>query len=118
MKNLAPHILRQRLLVEGYFERRVDEKAIRGYFAEICRALSLRSYGEPVIHSPAGVGKEENQGFDAFIPLIDSGISLYVWGGARFFSIVIYTCKAFDGKKAIAFTKEFFKADEVASQSF
>ncbi len=66
----------------------------------------------------SGEGKEINQGFDAFVPLIDSGIALYVWGNARFFSTVIYTCKRFDAKKAVRCVKGFFKAKKVAHQSF
>ncbi len=118
MKDLAPNIVRQRLLVEGHFTRMVDEQAIRDYFTRVCRELSLRSYGAPIIHSPSGIGKDENQGFDAFIPLIDSGISLYVWGNAHFFSVVIYTCKSFDEKKAVDVTKAFFGAPEVAFEAF
>ncbi len=75
-------------------------------------------YGKPIIFSPAREGKEINQGYDAFVPLIDSGISVYVWSGAKFLSLIIYTCKNFDEKKAIGITKEFFKIDEIESQSF
>ena len=66
-------------------------------------------YGKPIIFSPGGIGKEENQGYDAFVPLIDSGISIYVWSSARFLSAVIYTCKGFDEKTAMKVTKKFFK---------
>jgi hypothetical protein len=82
--------------------------------------LGLRTYGEPIIFSPAsGMGREENAGFDAFVPLIDSGISLYVWSQARFFSTVLYTCKGFDEQAAIDFTRDFFAvASEMVNASF
>ncbi len=118
MKNLAPNITRQRLLIEGFYKINVDKKVIGTYFKEITRALNLKMYGKPIIFSPAGMGREENQGYDAFVPLIDSGISLYIWSNAGFLSLIIYTCKSFDEKKAIEFTKEFFKIDEIESQSF
>jgi hypothetical protein len=36
-----------------------------------------------IIFSPlTGMGKTENAGFDAFVPLIDSGISAYIWSNA------------------------------------
>ena len=47
MRDLAPEIVRQRLLIEGRCTVAVDS-----------------------------AGKAESAGFDAFIPLIDSGISL------------------------------------------
>jgi S-adenosylmethionine/arginine decarboxylase-like enzyme len=118
MKNLAPGIVRQRLLIEGFYNIVVDESAIGNYFKEIAASLDLKIYGEPIIFSPAGMGKETNQGYDAFVPLVDSGISAYIWTNAKFFSIIIYTCKNFKDKTAIEKTKEFFKAKEIELQSF
>ena len=79
-------------------------------------ALGLRAYGEPIVHSPdslieGGEGKAENAGFDAFLPLVDSGISAYFWTAAKFFSIVVYTCAAFDEERAVAFTRDALAAD-------
>ena len=109
MKNIAPHIIRKRLLIEGFFSIEVTRENLRDYLFGVAEHLGLRTYGEPTIFSPSGMGKEENQGFDAFIPLIDSGISAYIWSKDRFLSLIIYTCKNFDEKKAIAYTKNFFK---------
>jgi len=78
MKNLAPNIIRQRLLIEATYERKLSENDVKEYLVNIAEKLSLRTYGDPIIHSPSGIGKKENQGYDAFIPLIDSGISLYI----------------------------------------
>src|SRR3712207_3606752 len=76
MPRIAPEIFRKRMLVEGYFEReRVDERT-------------------------SGQGKAANEGYDAFVPLIDSGIYVAVWSGARFVSCVLYTCAEFDEAKA------------------
>ncbi len=118
MKTLAPEIFRQRLLVEGFYGNDVGKKEIEEYFTEITTQLDLRAYGKPIIFSPGGLGKEENQGFDAFIPLIDSGISLYVWCSARFISAVLYTCKGFNQEKAIEVTRKFFEMKEFVSKSF
>ncbi|MEK6978718.1 MAG: S-adenosylmethionine decarboxylase [Candidatus Micrarchaeota archaeon] len=118
MKNLAPHIPRQRMLIEGFFTRKIGQKDIRDFFKRITQELGLRTYGKPTIHATGNKGKVINQGFDAFIPLIDSGIALYVWGNANFFSTVIYTCKKFEVKKAIKFTKGFFRAESVVYKTF
>jgi S-adenosylmethionine/arginine decarboxylase-like enzyme len=96
----------------------VDPEVIKAFFSGICGRLNLRFYGDPIIFSPAGMGKGENQGYDAFVPLIDSGISLYVWSEKKFFSVIIYTCKAFDTDEAIAFTQTFFGVTEIAHESF
>lgn len=118
MKNLAPNITRQRLLIEGLYTIKVDRNTIIKYYNKITKSLKLRTYGKPIIHSPSGTGKEINQGYDAFVPLIDSGIYLGAWTNAKFLSIVIYTCKKFDEKKAVKTTKQFFKIKEIAFKSF
>ena len=118
MKNLAPDLMRQRLLIEGFFEIDADSGTIRDYFNVVTEALGLKMYGEPIIFSPSSQGKEENQGYDAFVPLIDSGISVYVWSNSKFLSLIIYTCNSFDETKAIEFTKNFWKIKDVESMSF
>ncbi len=118
MKNLAPNITRKRLLIEGFFNTEVDSEFIKKYFTHITRELKLRMYGEPIIFSPGGEGSKENQGYDAFVPLIDSGISIYIWSSSKFFSGIFYTCKDFDVEKAIEETKNVFKMLEVETMEF
>jgi S-adenosylmethionine decarboxylase len=118
MRNLAPDITRQQLLIEGIYSGEVDEQRVSDYLIGIAQELGLRVYGEPIIHSPQGDGREENQGFDAFIPLIDSGIALYVWTANRFFSTVLYTCKAFDSELATNFAGEFFECKDIEALAF
>ena len=111
-RSIAPEIFRQRLLIEGYFTRKVDEAVIRGYLLGVAAHLNLRTYGQPVVFAPAsGDGKAENAGYDAFVPLIDSGISGYFWTGPRFLSVVLYTCKGFDEEQAMAFTRDWFAVE-------
>jgi len=118
MRDLAPDITRQRLLIEGHFAAAVDRPAVERYLLGLAAHLDLTTYGTPVIHSPAGAGKPENQGFDAFVPLIDSGISLYVWSARRFFAVVLFTCKRFDVERALEFTRHRFEAPELEHRSF
>ncbi len=118
-KKIAPEIKRQRLLIEGYYsDIEVNENVIKDYFYTILNNLKLKAYGEPIIFSPEGMGSPENQGYDAFIPLIDSGISLYIWTNSKFLSVVIYTCKNFSEETALKSTKDFFNIKEFLSKSF
>lgn len=118
MKDLAPNILRQRLLIEGVYAADIDQDGVEFYLTGLAACLNLRTYGKPIIHAPGGLGRAENAGFDAFIPLIDSGISLYVWSESRFFAAVLFTCKAFDVASALSFTQQHFQATELVHQSF
>ena len=90
---------------------------IEAYFKATER-LHLRMYSKPIIFSPGGEGKAENQGYDAFVPLIDSGISVYIWSTRKFFSAIIYTCKSFDARVAESATKEFFAMPEIVKLEF
>ena len=118
MKNIAPQIMRKRLLIEAKYTISVQEQDVRSFLLDLAKSLNLKTYGDPIIHSPDGQGKEENQGYDAFVPLIDSGISLYVWVNAKFLSCVLYTCKDFLTEDAVSFTKNFFKTLELEWEEF
>ena len=110
--DLAPDIFRQRLLIEGFFRREIDADVVRDYLLGVAAHLGLRTYGDPVVFSPgAGTGRAENAGFDAFVPLIDSGISGYFWSGQKFLSVLLYTCKGFDEQAAVDYTQEYFAID-------
>jgi S-adenosylmethionine decarboxylase len=110
--NIAPDIFRQRLLIEGFCGREIDEQVVRDYLLGVAGHLGLRTYGDPVVFSPgAGAGRAENAGFDAFVPLIDSGISGYFWTAQKFLSVLLYTCKGFDEQAALAFTRTYFAID-------
>jgi S-adenosylmethionine decarboxylase len=118
VRDLAPDIVRQRILIEGYYTRTIDEGVIRDFFAHVTNRLDLRTYDVPVVFAPGGEGREDNEGYDAFVPLIDSGISLYVWTGPKFLSMVAFTCKAFDAEAAVNATRDFFGMTEIEHSAF
>jgi S-adenosylmethionine/arginine decarboxylase-like enzyme len=115
---LAPEIVRQRLLIEGYYDGEIDEPRIESYLQGLAAHLGLRTYGRSAIFSPGGAGRTENQGFDAFVPLIDSGISIYVWTGASFVAVVLFTCKAFDEQAAIDYTSRTLSLGDFDTRAF
>lgn len=118
MKNIAPDIFRKRLLIEGYYNIDVTADTLKKFFSYITTNLSLRTYDAPIIHTTSGAGKEINQGYDAFVPLIDSGIYIGVWANKKFLSMIIYTCKDFDGYEALRRTKLFFQINRAEHKTF
>ena len=109
LTDIAPDIFRKRLLVEGYFSVEVTEETLKGYFSRITSPdLGLRTYGDPIIHRTSGAGRDINQGFDGFVPLIDSGIYIGVWVNPKFLSTIIYTCGEFDAERAVDLVTEIF----------
>ena len=118
LTNIAPEIFRKRLLVEGYFGVEVTEDSLRNYFSRITSELGLRTYSEPIIHRTTGEGKNVNEGFDGFVPLVDSGIYIGVWVNPKFLSTIIYTCGDFDADKAVGLVAEIFQLSDFQSAIF
>jgi hypothetical protein len=112
LTTIAPEIFRKRLIVEGYFRTKVTQESLQAYFADITGGLGLKTYGLPIIHATGGLGKDVNQGFDGFVPLIDSGIYISVWVNPRFLSNIIYTCGEFDEELAVTLVRNFFQLGE------
>src|SRR5688572_9952152 len=118
LTNIAPEIFRKRLLVEGYFTVEITEDSLRRYFSQITSELGLRAYGEPIIHRTSGAGKDINEGFDGFVPLIDSGIYISVWINPKFLSTIIYTCGEFDSERAVTTIRDFFHISKYQAAIF
>ena len=98
----------------------MTEDRVCDFLVQLADSLELRIYGDPVVFKPdSGMGSDENAGFDAFVPLIDSGISAYFWTESSFFSVLLYTCKGFDADAAISSARELLDADtEIVAHSF
>lgn len=118
LTNIAPDIFRKRLLVEGYFNVEVTGEKLIEFFSRVTTALRLKTYGEPIIHRTSGEGREVNEGFDGFVPLVDSGIYIGVWVNPKFLSTIIYTCGEFDAEKAVSLTREFFQISDFQAAIF
>jgi hypothetical protein len=124
VRDLAPEVFRQRHLIEGRFTVGLDEAAVGDYLLGLAAALGCRPYGEPIVFSPdamieTGDGHPENVGYDAFLPLVDSGITAYFWTASKFFSVVICTCKGFDPDAGLALTRDVLGVtDEIVHAGF
>jgi len=123
VRDLAPEVFRQRHLIEGRFTVDLDESAVRDFLLGLAAALGTKPYGDPIVFSPDGMiesgdGRAENAGYDAFLPLVDSGISAYFWTTSKFFSVVIYTCKGFDPDAGLVFTRDALGAGDMVEAGF
>ena len=101
--DLAPDIHRQRLVVEGSPARIVTDADIRTYLAELTEVIGMTPLMEPVTH------RSPTYGWAGWIHWETSGAHFYAWDEPElFFSVDIYTCRAFDDGDAVAFTRAFF----------
>src|SRR3989344_5763879 len=112
MKDLAPEIYRQRLIIEGIPTKPINDEEIKKYLSQLSDTLDMQTLLPPVTH------RSDKFGWAGWIHWESSGAHFYAWEEPfPFFSVDIYTCKAFDVKTAVDFTKEFFGAKEIVFKS-
>lgn len=113
MVDLAPEIYRQRLVIEGLVTQPITAAQIETYLAELSDVLDMTTLLEPVTHM------SDTYGWAGWIHWETSGAHFYAWDQPRlFFSVDIYTCKPFSSERAVAFTRDFFRATEVSFRDF
>jgi S-adenosylmethionine decarboxylase len=113
MPDLAPMILRQRLVVEGTCPAPISDVAIRQYLSELSDVCQMRALIQPVTH------RSKTYGWAGWIHWEESGAHFYAWEQPLlFFSVDIYTCKQFDPKRVLDFTTSFFDASQIVGKEF
>jgi hypothetical protein len=112
-RDLAPTILRQRMVVEGYPAYVITDEHIKGYLRGLSAVTDMITIIEPVTHV------SERYGWAGWIHWETSGAHFYSWERpVSFFSVDIYTCKAFDPADVLACTGEYFRTTEIVAKEF
>lgn len=113
MRDLAPEIYRQRLVIEGYPLKEITDTEIKTYLTQLSKVLDMVAITEPVTH------RSDKYGEAAWIHWETSGAHFYAWDvPVLFFSVDIYTCKQFNPEDAVAYTRDYFNASEVEFKEF
>jgi hypothetical protein len=113
LPDLAPMILRQRLVIEGIPARPITAEQIRCYLIRLGEVCDMVVLAEPVTH------RSDRFGWAGWVHWETSGTHLYAWERPLlFFSVDIYTCKAFDPARAVDFTADFFSATTIVAKGF
>jgi S-adenosylmethionine decarboxylase len=106
-------ITRQRLVVEGYPTFVIGDEHIKDYLSELSVVTDMNTLIEPVTHI------SDLYGWAGWIHWETSGAHFYSWERPiSFFSVDIYTCKAFDPRKVVDFTENYFRTTEIVSREF
>ncbi|MFN8171575.1 MAG: S-adenosylmethionine decarboxylase [Candidatus Nanopelagicales bacterium] len=113
MVDLAPEIYRQRLVVEGLVTEPITAAQIEDYLSRLSGVLDMVTLIRPVTH------QSDKYGWAGWIHWETSGAHFYGWDVPRlFFSVDIYTCKAFSAAEAVAFTRDYFNATRIEYREF
>lgn len=112
-RDLAPMIHRQRLVVEGYPGFVITDAHITDYLRRLSQVTDMITLIDPVTHV------SDLYGWAGWIHWETSGAHFYSWERpVPFFSVDIYTCKAFDPQTVQAFTRAYFGATEIVAREF
>ena len=113
MIDLAPAIYRQRLVIEAYPKKAITSDQIKEYLSELSAVIDMTQLNEPVTHC------SDQYGWAGWIHWETSGAHFYAWKQPLlFYSVDIYTCKAFDPIEAVNFTKQFFDSETAEHREF
>ena len=115
-EEIAPEVFRQRFLVDLTTEKELTKEFVKQFLKDIIQELNLKSYGGPIVYETGGTGKPINQGYDGFIALVDSGISISTWRDSGLVSLYIHTCKEFSEDQTINFLKKYFTPIKIHSK--
>ena len=113
MRDLAPAIHRQRLVIEGHPEQPVTAEEIADYLQQLSACIDMTTILEPVTH------RSDRFGWAGWIHWETSGAHFYAWEEPLlFFSVDIYACKAFDTSRAVELTEKYFQSSDIEWREF
>jgi hypothetical protein len=111
--DLAPEILRQRVVVEGTCSRPIDADTIVYYLNGLSEVCCMTVLLEPVTH------RSDRYGWAGWVHWEASGAHFYAWEQPRlFFSVDVYACAPFSAEDVAEYTRSFFDATELVALQF
>lgn len=107
-KNLAPSLVRQRVIIEGTTGDIVKPEEIRKYLLELAKVTDME-----IVSGPFAYNAHE-MGYGGWVHWKTSGAHFYSYPTIPpLFTVDIYTCKPFSAEQAVKFTKKRLQALEI-----
>lgn len=107
-KNLAPQLVRQRVVIEGTTNKIVEPEQIKSYLLALANITKMEVLSEPVAYTA------HDMGYGGWIHWKSSGAAFYSYPThPPLFTVDCYTCKPFSAEAAAEFTRKYFQAIEL-----
>ena len=107
-KNLAPNLVRQRVIIEGTTKKIIEPEQIKSYLLALAEIAKMEVLSPPEAHSA------HNMGYGGWIHWKSSGAAFYSYpANPPLFTVDCYTCKPFSTREVAEFTKQYFDAIEL-----
>jgi hypothetical protein len=120
MMDIEPSVYRQRLVLEGHYGREnIEGETIRGYLQQLSALISMRVFAGPYAWPPDQWDHSDVELYElnGFVAWTESGCHVYAWRSCRFFTVDIYSCKRFDTRSVIDFTRNYFESNDLVQIS-
>tara|TARA_Y100000034_G_scaffold2916_1_gene3609 strand:- start:939 stop:1304 length:366 start_codon:yes stop_codon:yes gene_type:complete len=106
--NLAPDLVRQRVIIEGTTKKIVKPPEIDNYLRDIADVTKME-----IINGPYSYSAHED-GYGGWIHWKTSGAHFYSYPThPPLFTVDTYTCKPFNSEELVKFTKEYFDSKKI-----
>jgi S-adenosylmethionine decarboxylase len=107
-KNLAPNLIRQRVVIEGTTEKIIEPDQIKEYLLALADITAMEVLTGPQAYSA------HDMGYGGWIHWKSSGAAFYSYPtNPPLFTVDCYTCKPFSAEQTAEFTRKHFNAIEL-----
>lgn len=111
-RDLAPHIVRQRLIIEGRHEHDITPETLAKFLIDLTDAVGHHRLNDPIVHESKLYGEAAWVHWSK-VDWDQSGAHIYEWRDEKFFSVDIYCCLNFDVAAAVEATRRGLRATEL-----
>ncbi|MDO8634169.1 MAG: S-adenosylmethionine decarboxylase [archaeon] len=107
-KNLAPDLVRQRVIIECTTKKMVSQEQIKKYLLGLAKVTKMQVLSGPFTDTAHELGES------GWVHWKTSGAHVYSYPTkSPLLTVDCYTCKPFSVKDAVDFTKKYFEAIEI-----
>ena len=86
------------------------------YLDKLVDFIDMKKQEPPTIFRTDRKSFPDKAGLSGWVPLVESSIVIHTLSKKNFISIDVYSCKEYDCKKVVAFTKKYFKPKKIEQQ--
>lgn len=88
------------------------------YLDDMTELLKMHKQTQPLVFQTDPVKYPDKAGISAWVPVVESGISIHTLTPTDFVSIDVYSCKKYSIEKVKEFTAKVFKPKEIEEKFF
>ena len=93
-------------------------KVCYNYLNKMTEIMKVHKQSEPYVVYTDPIKYPDKAGISAWVPIVESGVSIHTLTPTGFISIDVYSCKKYNIEKIRDFTRKTFKPKEIEEKFF